>query len=395
MTDIGRCVGRADAIGFASEAAAPELAGGGLMAVQRQSREERLQLGYVLRTINEPARDLGFFGCAAAPKSLRAPSIWSKTLPRSLYRFVWYVSGRHQIVLVVLSIAVMALEVAPVEVQRRIINDTLQGGDYRPILLLVAAYLAVTMVSGLTKLVLNVYKGWVGENAVRWLRSAVFAAGGAAPPPVPPAATEGIQLSILLNEAEPVGGYVGESVSAPVSQIGVLVSLTAYLLYIQPLMAVVVILVFLPQTGFVPILQAAINRRIGERVRLYRGISWGVIAASGTFDNDGSQKTKISAIFATNMSIYRLKFAMNFLMNAMTHVGVAAILAMGGYFVVSGETEIGTVVAFLSALSKINDPWDDLVIWYRDFRACQTKYGLIRDAGEVGAITMTGDQLLV
>lgn len=92
------------------------------------------------------------------------------------------------------------------------------------------------------------------------------------------------------------------------------------------------------------------------------------------------------------MGIYRLKFVMNFLMNAMTHVGVASILAMGGYFVVSGRIEIGTVVAFLSALSKINDPWGDLVIWYRDLRACQTKYELIRDAASIGAITARADQ---
>lgn len=216
-------------------------------------------------------------------------------MPRSLYRFVWNVSGGHQIALVMLSITVMVLEVAPIEIQRRIINDTFHGGDYRSILILVAAYFAVTLLGGLIKLMLNVYKGWVGECAVRWLRSAVFAVSGEAPPPVPPAATEGIQLSILLNEAEPVGGYVGESVSAPVLQTGVLVSLTAYLLYIQPLMALVVVLVFFPQIGFVPVMQAAINRRIAKRVRLYREMSSAIIAASGTFDTDGSQHAKILA----------------------------------------------------------------------------------------------------
>ena len=68
---------------------------------------------------------------------------------------------------------------------------------------------------------------------------------------------------------------------------------------------------------------------------------------------------------------------MNFLMNMMHHIGLAAILALGGYYVVTGKTEIGTVVAFVSGLAQVNDPWGDLVNWYRDLKVTQTKYDLI------------------
>ena len=67
----------------------------------------------------------------------------------------------------------------------------------------------------------------------------------------------------------------------------------------------------------------------------------------------------------------------------MHHLGLAAILALGGYYVVTGKTEIGTVVAFVSGLAQVNDPWGDLVNWYRDLKVTQTKYDLI-----VRALTM-------
>jgi hypothetical protein len=52
----------------------------------------------------------------------------------------------------------------------------------------------------------------------------------------------------------------------------------------------------------------------------------------------------------------------------------------GGRLVVHRQTEVGTVVAFLSGLSRISDPWGDLVNWFRDLTVTGTKYGLISSA---------------
>lgn len=151
-------------------------------------------------------------------------------------------------------------------------------------------------------------------------------------------------------------------------------------------MALVVVFVFFPQIGFVPLMQNAINRRVQTRVGLLRQMSGAIVGAGGAVDADGRQFGRIQAIFLENMAIYKLKFSMNFLMNLMTQLGVTTILALGGYFVVGGKIEIGTVVAFLSGLSRINDPWGDLVTWYRDLQATRVKYGLLRDAQKLGAI---------
>jgi hypothetical protein len=40
-------------------------------------------------------------------------------------------------------------------------------------------------------------------------------------------------------------------------------------------------------------------------------------------------------------------------------------------------TEVGTVVAFVSGLAKLNDPWGDIVNWFRKMTSTDVKYRLI------------------
>jgi len=307
-------------------------------------------------------------------------------LPKTLLGFIWRVSGMNQVWLTLVSVLLFTIGTVSLEFQRRIVNDAFTGGVYKPILILAVIYFATTLVEGLLKLGLNLYRNWVGEAAVRWLRYAVFAAADPLPEDPQADAAEGVQLSIVLDEADPVGGFVGECISEPVLQAGVLVSVAGYLVYLQPLMALVIALVFIPQMGFVPLMQAAINRRMQTRIYVLREISAAIVKAGTATTKDGLQHPRIQKIFVMNMGIYVLKFSMNFLMNFMTQTGTAAILALGGYFVVTGKTEVGTVVVFLSGLSKMNDPWGDLVSWYRDLQATGVKYALVRDAAEIGAI---------
>lgn len=84
-----------------------------------------------------------------------------------------------------------------------------------------------------------------------------------------------------------------------------------------------------------------------------------------------------------NMQIYRRKFSMNFPMNLLYHFGIVGILFVGGWLVMEGRTEAGTVVAFISGLSKVNDPWGDLVNFFRDLTNARVKFHLIaRAVGE-------------
>src|SRR6516162_1103664 len=84
-------------------------------------------------------------------------------LPSTIFRYVLAVSWPHQVALVVLTVVTFLLEVAPLEIQRRVVNNLVKD---RPVLLAVtlcAAYAGAVLIQGATKLGLNVYRGWVAK----------------------------------------------------------------------------------------------------------------------------------------------------------------------------------------------------------------------------------------
>jgi ABC-type multidrug transport system fused ATPase/permease subunit len=322
----------------------------------------------------------------ARPLAVLAHDHRAAGVPNNLFSFVWRTSGWHQPWLAAMSILAFLLGTVPLEIQRRIINDALKGGLLRRVLMLVALYMLVVLALGLVKLMLNLYRNWLGERAIRDLRGAVFAS--AVSEASERERIEGVQLSVLLDEAEPVGNFVGECFSQPVQQAGLLISVSAYLAYLQPLMAIVSLTVLVPQMALVAPIQAAINRRISRRIDILRALSGGVVVTAGAIDTDQSQHRRIDQVFRLNMSIYRLKFTLNFLTNVIAHSGTAAILGMGGYYVITGVTEVGTVVAFLAGLGQILQPWDELVTWYRDMASTRIKYRYLQNACAIGALGM-------
>lgn len=81
-----------------------------------------------------------------------------------------------------------------------------------------------------------------------------------------------------------------------------------------------------------------------------------------------------------NMGIYKLKYSMNLLMNIMHHFAVTAAVGVGGWFATTGRIDVGTVVAIVSGLGKLKDPWDAIVNWSRELSVVSVKYGLFADA---------------
>ena len=108
------------------------------------------------------------------------------------------------------------------ELQRRIVNDLIKHRDYRLVIVLCAVYAGAVLVQGGTKLVLNVYRSRVGERATRDLRRRVRLLVSSPCSASSGSEAQGIQASMIVAEVEPIGGFVGASVSEPLLQGGVL-----------------------------------------------------------------------------------------------------------------------------------------------------------------------------
>ena len=303
---------------------------------------------------------------------------------RDLYRYVWKVSGRNQVLLSLLAIVLFLLELVPLELQRRIVNDAVAHKEFGSIALLCFVYLVAVLVQGGTKLVLNVFRGSVSETANQRLRSEGHLIAMASTPDRGEAKDEGNAISIIVSEVEAVGGFVGTSFSEPLLNGGILASVFGYMLYIEPWLALVAIGLFVPQTLFIPILQNAINRRTKKRIETLRSLGAQIVDEAG--DKAAARKKRylgqVRTVYELNMQIFRRKFGMNFLMNLMHHFGIVGLLFVGGWMFLEGKTEMGTVVAFISGLNRMNDPWGDLVNFFRDLSNTAVKYRMITVALE-------------
>ena len=301
-------------------------------------------------------------------------------LPASIFRYVFAVSWSHQIALVILTVVTFLLEVVPLEIQRRVVNDLVKERSFKVVVTLCAAYAGFVLAQGATKLGLNVYRGWVGENAIRDLRRHVLAYLRVARAAAPGPEARGVAAAIIVGEVEPIGGFVGNSVSEPLLQAGILLSVLGYIVHIDRWMAAAAFALFVPQLIFVPLMQGAINRRAGARVWILRqlGVS-AVDTRAASAERDRSDGKRIDRVLQLNMGIYKFKFSMNFLMNICSHLQVVAALLIGGWMVHTDQLEVGGVVAFISGAGRLNDPWGDLVNYFRDFSLTQVKYDLVAD----------------
>jgi ABC-type bacteriocin/lantibiotic exporter with double-glycine peptidase domain len=221
---------------------------------------------------------------------------------------------------------------APLEVQRRIVNAAVAGGSVRILILLAASYFGLGIVEGLLKLGMNVYRGWVSESAVRLLRTSIASLSRLISTDQPGTKATGTEIAMTLSEAEPIGNLVGSSVSEPFLQGGILISVFAYMVYLQPLMALVAFGVFFPQFLMVPLMQRALNRRVGVRIWTLRKISTGLVEdESRGASSLKIQSGRVDRVFDLNMGIYKIKFSLNFAMNILQYAGMAGILGGGQY----------------------------------------------------------------
>lgn len=304
------------------------------------------------------------------------PSVRGKplrTMPKHLYTYVWKVSRSQQIRLCLLTIFVFPLSLAPLELQRRIVDDAIENGLTDLLWMLGGLYLGVLLLHGGFKYARNIYQNRVAEGVVRLLRRRVIHhkdMGGEA--------DSGTRQSIIAAEAEKVGAFVGEAVSFPLLQIGVVLSIGGYMLIVEPLMAAVAIAFFVPSLVIVPIIQNKVNELAEERTNKARELGENVLQEET--DNTNESEGLIETVYSLRIRIFYYKYFMKFVNNLIGHLGPLSILMVGGWLVIQGESQIGTIVAFISGYERMINPARDLLNFYRRLSAMRVQYRLVREA---------------
>lgn len=287
----------------------------------------------------------------------------------AIYRWVWRVSGRQQVHLCLLTVLVFPLSMLPLDLQRRMVDDALGDGDLDRLMWLGSAYAGVVLVHAGLKYLRNVSQGRIAEHEIRRLRRRLARRAGDEPDD-----SAGASVSMIASEAERLGGFIGESLSFPLLQGGILLSVLGYMFWLKPLIALVVLVLLMPSLLITPPIQRVINRQAELRTRLLRQLADRLVAQTPT----ARSEQRIERVHRLRIRIVLWKFLLKGANNLLSQLGPVAILLVGGWLIIDGQTTVGTVVAFLSGFERITDPARELLNFYRRLAQARVQLGLLQ-----------------
>lgn len=96
-------------------------------------------------------------------------------------------------------------------------------------------------------------------------------------------------------------------------------------------------------------------------------------------DEVAAVEAKFDEIYDTRRNMFLWKLSTKFVLSAINGAGTVAVLMLGGWLVLHGRTDVGTVVAAVSGLGRIQGPTAFLIAFYRQVSANRIKFELLRD----------------
>ncbi|WP_417829044.1 ABC transporter ATP-binding protein [Thalassospira sp.] len=289
----------------------------------------------------------------------------------SLWSYVWRMSGWHQIAVCSLAVIVAALGIAPIELQRRIVDNAITPKNYDLLITLAAIYLGVIVLHGGIKFVLRIYEGWLSESAIQHNRkhlTRLHAHNQTGDGDGNSDGGNGRAVSIIGSEIEKLGGFVGDGLSQPVVNSGMLIFGLGYMISVEPVIGLIGVVALIPQVALVPVIQKRINALIEARVEKMRTVSDALAELSSDKpDNEQLRPINrgITGLFDNRMQLFVLKFGMKTLINLLNALAPICVLFFGGYLVIKGQTSVGIIVAFISGFDRMSSPMRELLSYYR------------------------------
>lgn len=337
-------------------------------------------------------------------------------MEKSIYGYVWRFSRPQQVLLTLMSAASLPFLYLFYEVPKTIVNEAIQGsgidfpvdlsekmrfsvfGFDIPLLgpfsvtleqtsylfVLCGVFLALVVVNQGFKYVINVYKGLTGERMLRRLRFQLYANVLRFPLPTFRKMSQGEIIPMVTAEVEPLGGFIGDAYSLPAFQGGYLMTILLFLFVQDWRMALAAVMLYPLQVWLIPKLQRKVNMLGKERVRRVRRLSDRIgetvqgVQEIHAHDTSNFILTdfadQLFGIYRVRERIYRQKFVIKFLNNSIQQLGPFCFYAIGGYFVITGDLEIGTLVAAIAAHKDLAAPWKELLTYYQQQADASIKY---------------------
>ena len=245
-------------------------------------------------------------------------------------------------------------------------------------------FLALIVVSGLLKLQINTMKGWMGERMLRRLRFALFDHILRFPLPHFRRVKSAEMATMIKDEVEPLGGFIGEAIITPLFLGGQALTALFFILYQHIFLGLIAFGMVVMQAVIIPrmrrrLLVLSKERQITAR-QLAGRIAECVEGAVEIHAHDTSnyERAEISArlgrMFRIRFELFQRKFMIKFLNNFLSQVTPFLFYLVGGYLAIAGRLDIGTLVAVIAAYKDLPSPIKELIDWDQQRMDVQIKY---------------------
>jgi putative ABC transport system ATP-binding protein len=320
---------------------------------------------------------------------------------RSLFGFIIRYSKRDQLRIVPFVLLTMVVYYASLDLPRTIINEAIQGASFPEgatttgffglelgrleyLFALSMIFLGLIVLNGWLKFRINTMKGWMGERMLRRLRYALYDYILRFPLPRFRRVKAAEMATMIKDEVEPLGGFIGEALITPLFLGGQALTAMFFILYQHWVLGLIALAVVGVQAYLIPRLRKRLlvlgrERQLTARAlagRIAETVDGAVeIHANGTSNYERAEiSARLGRIFRIRFEFYQRKFLIKFLNNFLSQVTPFLFYTVGGYLVITGGLDIGALVAVIAAYKDLPSPVKELIDWDQQRLDVEVKY---------------------
>jgi len=287
-----------------------------------------------------------------------------------------------------IAVTVIA-RVVPLELQKRIINRAISLKKMDLLFIYCGFYLGAVVLAGSLNYLINVLQGYLGQKIFYEMRTELYQHVLRLPLPFFRRTPPGMVISSLTSELAGVGDFLGSALAVPLINVLTLCAFAGYLLYLNPLLALLSFGIYPIEIAIIPMLQKRYNRINFERIDVNRSLSNTIgeaiagvhkVQAHGGYPIEGEKFGTFAAkLVDLRKRMYILNYGIKFINNFFQNLGPFFLFLLGGYLTMVGRFNLGALVAFLSAYEKLYDPWKELMDYYQDLQHSRVRYRRVMD----------------
>ncbi len=255
----------------------------------------------------------------------------------------------------------------------RVVSPGVQFDRLAYLLVLSGLFLLLVLTNGGFKYIINMRKGAMGERLLQQLRFDLFSALLRFKPEALQRIKPSEAATIIKDEVEPIGGFVGDAFVQPVFLGGQALTALAFILVQNVALGLIALAMVLLQGAIIPRLRREQIRLGKERQivsRAFAGKIGEVVETIGEVGNHGTEAVeksqvaqRLEVLFGIRYRLYGRKFAVKMLNNLLAQVTPFLFYAVGGSFALAGRLEIGQLVAVIVAYRDLPPPVKELIDW--------------------------------